>query len=98
MKNISERNISLVIETTRHDRSIAKYAYLIAKSVAENVFRPFVSGKIGPVEFIAVLDIRFICNTDTRPLLDPWFREKLLRPCKNISVFFVLTAAVPESV
>ena len=74
-KEVSERNVTLMIQAAGHYCTVTQHTDLIFQTVTEYMLANRGRGKIRPVKFISVFKIHFIGNADTLPFVYPFGRE-----------------------
>ena len=87
-----------MVKAAGHNSSVTEDTKLVFKAVAENFVAAVFSGKVRPVEFVAVIEVYAVADSGAHSLFVPWLREIVGHGLDYLIVFQVASAAVPKAV
>ena len=97
-EEVSQRNVSFMIQTAGDDRTIAEHTNLIPQAIAKYLFTAVSSGEVGPVKFVTLFQIDSVSDSRSPPLQHPVSREILGKGRKDLRIERIGTAIVPQPV
>ena len=95
-QQITQCQITLMIQTAGDHGTVAKNTDLVPESVTEYLFTLVFCLQIRPVKFIAVFQIYSVSDAGALPFLNPGFREIRRHCSQNVCVSFLRTTLIPQ--
>ena len=98
LKEITQRNITIMVETTRHHSAVHKHTHLIAQSIAERLFGSTLLGiTIWPRKHLVKLQIDIIGQLTTIIALTPRTWQQALNDVQNLAIALLVATLIPQT-
>ena len=98
LEDVSEGDITLVIQAAGDDGAVAQDADLITHSIAEYPLAALRGGKIRPIEFVTVFQVDPLSNPGAVAFGDPFLWEMGLQGLDDLRVQRVRSAVIPKPI